>query len=187
LAGIGDIRHIGSGNIGTTNVLRTGSKALAAVTLVCDIGKGVAAVLIGAVWGTEAALVASVAVILGHMFPVWLRFRGGKGVATALGVFLALAPTVALGTLGVFVVLVAITRIVSLASIIAAVALPIFALLLLPDRSPVYIGGVVFIASLVILKHHANIKRLMAGTEARFGSSKSIPAHAEQHEKKAEA
>src|SRR3954468_18506796 len=91
LAGIGDIRHIGSGNIGATNVLRTGSKALAAVTLVCDVGKGVAAVLIGAVWGVEAALAASVAVILGHMFPIWLRFRGGKGVATALGVLLVLA------------------------------------------------------------------------------------------------
>src|ERR1044071_7737428 len=86
LAGVGDIRRIGSGSIGATNVLRTGNKALAAVTLVFDVGKGLAAVLIGALWGTEAALVASVAVVIGHMFPVWLRFRGGKGVATALGV-----------------------------------------------------------------------------------------------------
>ncbi len=91
LAGVGDIRRIGSGSIGATNVLRTGNKGLAAVTLVFDVGKGVAAVLIGKLWGSEAALVASVAVVVGHMFPVWLRFRGGKGVATALGVLLALA------------------------------------------------------------------------------------------------
>ena len=104
LAGLGDIRTIGSGSIGATNVLRTGSKALAALTLALDLGKGLLAVLIGSLWGPQAALVAGGAVILGHMFPVWLRFRGGKGVATAAGVFGVLTP-MALGIAGsVFVV-----------------------------------------------------------------------------------
>src|SRR5277367_4732735 len=96
LAGLGDVRKIGSGSIGTTNVLRTGNKALAALTLLCDIGKGIAAALIGAMWGVEPMLAASAAVILGHMFPVWLGFRGGKGVATALGVLAIVAWPVAL-------------------------------------------------------------------------------------------
>ena len=95
LAGLGDIRRVGSGNIGATNVLRTGNKALAALTVILDAAKGLAAVFIGGVWGAEGALVAAVAVIVGHMFPVWLRFRGGKGVATALGVLLALSWPVA--------------------------------------------------------------------------------------------
>src|SRR5215831_8374663 len=95
LAGYGDIRRIGSGNIGATNVLRTGSKGLAALTLLLDLAKGSAATAMGAVWGQEAALFAAVAVVLGHMFPVWLRFRGGKGVATALGVLIVLAWPVA--------------------------------------------------------------------------------------------
>src|SRR5207249_2355824 len=96
LAGLGDIRRIGSGNIGATNVLRTGNKALAGLTLALDLAKGLAAVLIGADWGGDAALVAGGAVILGHMFPVWLGFRGGKAVATALGVLLAIAWPVAI-------------------------------------------------------------------------------------------
>ncbi len=96
LAGLGDIRRIGSGNIGATNVLRTGSKAAAALTLVLDLAKGSVAVGIGQAWGEEAALVAAGSVIIGHMFPVWLGFRGGKGIATALGVLLALAWPVAL-------------------------------------------------------------------------------------------
>ena len=97
LAGLGDIRRIGSGNIGATNVLRTGNKGLAALTLALDVVKGIAAVGIGSLWGTEAAAAAAIAVSVGHMFPVWLGFRGGKGVATALGVLLALAWPVALG------------------------------------------------------------------------------------------
>ena len=113
---------------------------------------------------------AAVAAVVGHVFPVWLGFRGGKGVATALGVFLALAPRVALAAVGAFVLVVAFTRIVSLASILAAAALPVFAMLLLPDRSPVYLGGMIFLALLVIVKHQANIQRLLAGTESRFGA-----------------
>src|SRR5439155_26701574 len=96
IAGLGDIRRIGSGNIGATNVLRTGNKALAGLTLALDLAKGLAAVLIGANWGGDAALAAGGAVILGHMFPVWLGFRGGKGVATALGVLLVIAWPVAI-------------------------------------------------------------------------------------------
>ncbi len=104
LGGYGDIRHIGSGNTGATNVLRTGSKTLAGLTLAFDIFKGTAAVLIGGIWGQDAALVAGGAVLIGHMFPVWLGFRGGKGVATAFGVFITIAWPVALGGAAVWLV-----------------------------------------------------------------------------------
>ena len=174
-----DIRAKGSGNIGATNVARAGGKGLGIVTLLLDLLKGLAAVLIArhVAPGTpgspsDLAVGAAVAAVVGHVFPVWLRFRGGKGVATALGVLLGLAPTVALATLAVFALLVAVTRIVGLASILAAAVLPVFAMLLLPDRSPIYLSGVIFIALLVIVKHHANIVRLLNGTEPRFGSGK---------------
>src|SRR5712692_2122340 len=122
LAGHGDIREIGSGSIGATNVLRTGSTALAGLTMALDIGKGFAAVLLGALWGDEAALAAAGAVILGHMFPVWLNFRGGKGVATALGVLLVLAWEVALLAAVIWVATAAIWRYSSLAALVAAAA-----------------------------------------------------------------
>src|SRR3954451_327224 len=159
LAGIGDIRHIGSGNIGATNVLRTGSKALAAVTLVCDIGKGVAAVLIGALWGMEAALVASIAVILGHMFPVWLRFRGGKGVATALGVLLVLAWPVGVIAALLWLATALISQYSSLSALVAAGAGS--ALWRAPVGAP---DAIVLsaIAILVVLRHRDNIHRLLA-------------------------
>ena len=175
-----DIRTSGSGNIGATNVARSGSKGLGILTLILDLAKGLVAVLIARHFApgtpgfpSELAVGAAVAAVLGHIFPVWLRFKGGKGVATALGVFLALAPAVALAALLVFALLVAITRIVSLSSIIAAAVIPVFAMLLLPDRSPIYLSGVIFIALLVIVKHHANIARLLKGTESRFGSKTS--------------
>jgi glycerol-3-phosphate acyltransferase PlsY len=175
-----DIRATGSGNIGATNVLRSGAKALGVLTLLLDLLKAVAAVLIARHlapgtpgYPSDLAVAAGIAVVLGHVFPVWLGFKGGKGVASALGVFLALAPFAALGSLGVFIAVFAITRFVSLASILAAVLLPLFVMLLMPDRSPVFIGGVIFLALLVIAKHHANIARLMQGTESRFGSKKS--------------
>ncbi len=176
-----DIRTTGSGNIGATNVVRSGAKGLGVLTLLLDLGKGLVAVLIARHlapgtpgYPSDLAVGAAVAAVLGHVFPVWLGFKGGKGVATALGVFIALTPMVALAAGGVFLVLVAITRIVSLASIVAAAVLPVFAILLLPDRSPVYLCGVVFIALLVILKHRANIQRLVAGTENRFGTKKAV-------------
>ncbi len=172
-----DIRAVGSGNIGATNVARSGAKGLGVLTLLLDLGKGLLAVGIArhvapGVPGVPSnlAMGAGVAAVLGHVFPVWLRFRGGKGVATALGVLLGLLPWVALATVGVFALLVALTRIVSLASIVGAALLPVFAFVLSPVRSPLCLGGVLFIALLVISKHRANIGRLLAGTESRFGA-----------------
>lgn len=178
-----DIRAVGSGNIGATNVARAGSRGLGLLTLLLDAAKGLAAVL----WArhlapgspgmpSSLAVGAAMAAVLGHVFPVWLRFRGGKGVATALGVFLALIPEVALGAMAVFGLVVATTRLVSLASIVAAVFLPVLALLLEPDRSVVYLAGVSSIALLVIAKHQGNIVRLLNGTEPRFGGKKDISA-----------
>ena len=177
-----DIRATGSGNIGATNVVRSGAKGLGILTLLLDLLKGFAAVKIAAHFApgapgfpSDLAVAAGIAAVLGHIFPIWLSFKGGKGVATGLGVDLALAPLAALCSLGVFIVVFAITRYVSLASILAAFMLPVFCLLLMPDRSPVFVGGVIFLALLVIAKHHANIARLLQGKESRFGSKKSLP------------
>jgi glycerol-3-phosphate acyltransferase PlsY len=170
-----DIRSTGSGNIGATNVARSGAKGLGALTLILDALKGYVSVIIAlhlSHGNTAFGVAAAVAAILGHVFPIWLRFRGGKGVATALGVFLALTPATALAVLGVFVIVFALTRYVSLASIIASAAFPFIALYFIHDRTPIVIGGLFFIPLLIILKHHQNIRRLLAGTEHRFGSRK---------------
>jgi acyl phosphate:glycerol-3-phosphate acyltransferase len=170
-----DIRTTGSGNIGATNVARSGAKGLGIATLVLDLAKGYIAVVIAehlAPTNYDLAVVAAVAAILGHVFPVWLGFRGGKGVATALGVFLALTWPSALCTLGVFAVVFALTRYVSLASILAAAAFPLFGFYFVPYRSPIVIAGFLFIPLLIIVKHHQNIRRLLSGTESRFGSPK---------------
>jgi glycerol-3-phosphate acyltransferase PlsY len=169
LAGHGDIRQIGSGNIGATNVLRTGSKGAAALTLLLDLAKGWAAVVIGRAWGADAALVAAGCVIIGHMFPVWLGFRGGKAVATALGVLIALAWPVALGAALVWLVTALMLRYSSLAALIAAVAAAIFAPFVADKATAAMIAG---IALLIILRHHANIRRLIAGTESRISLHK---------------
>src|SRR5690349_18722019 len=169
LAGIGDIRRIGSGNIGTTNVLRTGNKALAALTLVCDIGKGIVAVLIGATWGMEGALAASVAVVIGHMFPVWLRFRGGKGVATALGVLLALAWPVGVIAAGLWLTTALISHYSSLSALVAALAVPALGWGLAGPPRAIVLS---VIAVLVVLRHRENIGRLLAGTESRISFGK---------------
>jgi glycerol-3-phosphate acyltransferase PlsY len=169
LAGIGDIRHIGSGNIGATNVLRTGSKTFAALTLVCDVGKGGAAVLIGALWGMDAALVASIAVILGHMFPAWLRFRGGKGVATALGVLLALAWPVGLIAAGLWLATALISQYSSLSALVAALAVPALGWALAGPPRAIALS---VIAVLVVLRHRDNVHRLLAGTESRISFRK---------------
>jgi acyl phosphate:glycerol-3-phosphate acyltransferase len=168
-AGLGDIRQVGSGNIGATNVLRTGNKALAAATLALDLAKGVAAVLIGAVWGPGPALAAAGAVVIGHMFPVWLGFRGGKGVATALGVLLALAWPVALGAAAVWLAVAILSRYSSLAALVGAVVAAALAAALLDPAHAAVIAG---IALLVILRHHDNIRRLVAGTEGRISFRK---------------
>jgi glycerol-3-phosphate acyltransferase PlsY len=169
LGGLGDIRRIGSGNIGATNILRTGNKTLAALTLLFDLGKGFAAVLLGAVWGPGPELAAAAAVVLGHIFPVWLGFRGGKAVATALGVLLALAPWVALGAGLTWLATAAISRYASLAALVAAIAAILLAAMLVePARALVITGIAVF----VILRHYGNIRRLLSGTESRISFAK---------------
>ena len=169
LAGYGDIRQVGSGNIGATNVLRTGSKGLAALTLLLDLGKGAAAVIIAHGWGSQAALVAAGCVILGHMFPVWLGFRGGKGVATALGVLIPLAWPVALIAIILWIATVLLFHYSSLAALVAAIASAGFAPLIVDTRTALVIAGIAF---LIIVRHHSNIRRLIAGTETRISLKK---------------
>lgn len=171
-----DIRSTGSGNIGATNVARSGAKGLAIATLLLDLGKGFVAVEIAkhiAPGNYDLAVVAAVAAILGHVFPVWLGFRGGKGVASALGVFLALSWPTALSALAIFLVIVILTRYVSLASILSSAALPFFGLHFVRQRSPILLAGFFFIPVLIIVKHRQNIRRLLSGTENRFGSRKA--------------
>ena len=179
-----DIRARGSGNIGATNVVRSGAKGLGLLTFLLDVGKGYAAV-IAAGWLLHfvtadatnlqnARSIAAMAAILGHVFPVWLRFKGGKGVATALGVFLALIPLAALIGLAVFAAVLLAWRYVSLASIASAVAFPIAGMLLARgQRTPLFTIIIVAIPLLVIWKHRQNISRLLHGTEYRFGKPKA--------------
>ena len=170
LAGLGDVRRIGSGSIGATNVLRTGNKALAALTLALDLAKGAAAVLIGSLWGGDAMLAAAGAVILGHMFPVWLGFRGGKGAATGLGVLLALAWPVAAIAFAIWLAMLAIFHYSSLAALVATLAAVTLAVFLTPAATAYLITG---IALLILLRHHENIRRLLAGTESRISFRKA--------------
>ena len=169
-AGAGDIRKIGSGNIGATNVLRTGRKGLALATLALDLAKGGLPVLLAQAWlGPTAGLLAGAGAILGHCYPAWLGFRGGKGVATAAGVVLSLTPLVFLLILAAFVLTVWLTRWVSLGSMVAALLAPLLAWLL--GAGPVALLYLL-IAALVVLKHRENIGRLLRGQESRvsFGS-----------------
>ena len=166
-AGLGDIRGIGSGNIGATNVLRTGNKGLAAATLLLDGGKGAAAVLLAA-WlgGHDAVLWAGSGAVLGHAFPIWLGFKGGKAVATSYGVLIAAAWPVGLCAGAVWLALAALGRMSSLAALMSFALAPIFAAVL-ADATVVKLALV--IAVLVFARHHANIRRLIAGTEPRIG------------------
>jgi acyl phosphate:glycerol-3-phosphate acyltransferase len=168
-AGLGDIRQIGSGSIGATNVLRTGNKTVAALTLLFDVLKGAAAALIGSAWSEEAALAGGAAVVIGHMFPVWLGFRGGKGVATALGVLIVLAWKVALLAALLWLATAVIFRYSSLGALVAAVAAAVLGAVLV---DPARAGVIALIALLVILRHHDNIRRLLAGTESRISFGK---------------
>jgi len=173
-----DIRAIGSGNIGATNVARTGAKGLGIATLLLDCLKGFVAVMLARYLvpgNLDLAACAAVAAILGHIFPVWLGFRGGKGIATALGVFLALSWPTALCALAVFILVTVASKYVSLGSILGAAALPMFMLYFESYRSPLFIGGTIFISLLCILKHSANIARLKNGTENKLGASKPTP------------
>ena len=173
LFGAGDLRSIGSGNIGATNVLRTGRKGLAIATLVLDALKGALPVWIAwSFFGPDMAIVAGLGAIIGHCFPIWLKFRGGKGVATAAGVILTLTPLAGLLALLVFIVIVTLTRYVSLGSVLAAVAAsPISYLLGHVQAAELY----VVVALIIVLKHHENIRRLFAGNESKvsFGKSKT--------------
>ncbi len=165
--GAGDLRSIGSGSIGATNVLRTGRKGLAAGTLLLDAGKGALAVWLTAQWWPLAAPLAALGAIVGHCFPVWLGFKGGKGVATALGVVLALAWPVAVVCALVWLVVVALLRISSLGGITATLAGPFAAWALSRPELVLPLAG---IALVVLWRHRANIVRLRAGTEPRVGA-----------------
>jgi glycerol-3-phosphate acyltransferase PlsY len=182
-----DIRAKGSGNIGATNVIRSGAKKLGMLTFLLDVCKGIVAVLVvsrialspglAAVPMQNAAALAALCAILGHIYTIWLRFKGGKGVATALGVFLALAPYAALAGLAVFVFVFALSKYVSLGSILGAVAFAPAAMLL-PHRdyTPLMIAVIFAVPLIVIARHHQNIARLLNGTEYRFGKPRTTHA-----------
>lgn len=166
-AGLGDVRAIGSGSIGATNVLRTGNKSLAAATLALDIAKGALALwLAGRLWGEQAGLAAGFGAVLGHAFPVWLGFRGGKSVATGGGVLLAAAWWLGLGAALVWLVMALLTRISSASSLAACIAAPVLALVAGRPDLALFSAG---IALLVAIRHRGNIQRLLAGTEPRIG------------------
>ena len=169
LGGLGDIRAIGSGNIGATNVLRTGNKSLAALTLLGDFGKGAVAVLIAAGWGPECAVAAGLGAFLGHLYPVWLNFKGGKGVATFLGVLAGIAWPAAIGFAAIWLLVAYATRYSSLAALTAAAATP---LALAGLQNWLAVGLFTLLTSLVFLRHHQNIGRLLKGEESRIGGGK---------------
>jgi len=187
-----DVRHTGSGNIGATNVARTGAKGLAITTLLLDALKGYVAVAHAFFfaghhptevpdWGAHSvyqlAALAGLCAIVGHMFPLWLRFKGGKGVATAVGAFLGIAPAAVAISLLLFVAIVAITRYVSLGSMVGSAVFPIAAWWLNPEtRSPTVFALMSASSLLIIIRHKDNIRRLMAGNENRLGGGKTSAA-----------
>ena len=168
VGGKGDIRAIGSGNIGATNVLRTGSKWLAAATLLLDAAKGAAAVLLAQAFWPEGVQFAAAGAMIGHLYPVWLKFAGGKGSATLLGVLIPLLPVAAAVYALAWVGLLLTTRLASVASMVAAASAPLSAGVM--DRDE-YFPMLLGFALLVIWKHRANIQRLLAGTEPRVGKA----------------
>lgn len=187
-----DIRTTGSGNIGATNVARSGAKGLALATLLLDAGKGALAVIIAQMFGARVleryspitqpisqsiayiTALAALFAVAGHIFPVWLKFKGGKGVATAVGAFSVLAPKAVLVVVIIFAVVLALFRYVSLASMAAAALFPFVAYLLYRHMRSPYISAAMSAAcALIITKHHQNIRRLIAGTENRFGAKKA--------------
>jgi glycerol-3-phosphate acyltransferase PlsY len=169
LTGGPDLRGIGSGNIGATNVLRTGRKGLAAATLLLDMLKGTAAVMIAAYFfGSDASLAAGLGAFLGHLFPVWLKFRGGKGVATYIGILLGLAWPVALVFCGIWLAVAAATRYSSLAALIASAATPVAAWMMTAGQAAPLLAAMTV---MLWFMHRANIARLMAGRESRIGQN----------------
>jgi len=171
IMGLGDLRKIGSGNIGATNVLRTGNKFAAAATLILDGGKGVVAVLIAMTFAApDAAQLAALAAFAGHCFPIWLQFKGGKGVATFLGILLAIAWPVGVAACLTWLVTAFALRISSLSALVAALLAPIWAAIL---GFPTISGLATALALLIFYRHGPNISRLVAGTEPKIGASKS--------------
>jgi len=170
LAGKGDLRDIGSGNIGATNVLRTGSKLLAALTLVLDCLKATAAIVLARqLFGDETAVFAATGALVGHLYPVWLKFRGGKGAATLFGILIALLWQAAIVYAVVWILLLLTIRISSVAGMSAAISAPVTAAILHSPFLPMLLG----FAVLVLWKHRENILRLKRGTEPRIGSAKA--------------
>jgi glycerol-3-phosphate acyltransferase PlsY len=173
-SGLGDIRTIGSGNIGATNVLRTGNKALALLTLVLDSGKGAVAVIaLTAAFPQAPALFIGLFAIAGHCFPVWLKFKGGKGVSTALGVLLAATPITGLATAAVWIVSLISTRISSLSALTATALAPLFTFFIYGGTAALY---VLAIALLIAYRHKDNILRLLKGEEPKVGKKKNEPS-----------
>jgi len=166
MAGLGDVRKIGSGNIGATNVLRTGRKGLAAATLLGDALKGTVAVLVAAQWGPQFATVAALGAFLGHLFPVWLKFKGGKGVATFIGVLVGLKPLAALIFCLIWLGVAFASKYSSLSALIASAATPVVLWLL---GEPGMAGVAIILVALLWWKHSQNISRLLAGTEGKIG------------------
>ncbi len=166
MAGLGDVRKIGSGNIGATNVLRTGNRKLAAATLLLDALKGTAAAAIASRWGLDAGIAAGLAAFLGHLYPVWLGFKGGKGVATYVGVLLGLVPVMVPVFAVIWISMAYLTRYSSLSALVATAASPVVLWLLGNEKV-----ALLFVIMTVVTwwKHRANISRLLKGTESRIG------------------
>ena len=175
LAGLGDIRKIGSGNVGATNVLRTGNKPLALLTLALDAGKGGIAALIayhvypGGENGLDFAIVAGITAVIGHNFPLWLRFQGGKGIATTLGTLLAVAWPIGLSACLTWALVAAVSRYSSLAALVSLAASPFYALYFGSEKVA---SLAIILAILAILRHHENIRRLLKGEEDKIGKKK---------------
>jgi len=168
LAGLGDVRAIGSGNIGATNVLRTGNKWLAIATLLTDLLKGTAAVLLAKYYlGTDASLIAGIGAFLGHLFPIWLGFNGGKGISTYIGVLLAIAWIAALAFGAIWLLVAALFRFSSLAGLVTSLATPIILYALGNSKAAILFA---ILTVMVWIKHRANIVRLLAGTEPKIGT-----------------
>jgi glycerol-3-phosphate acyltransferase PlsY len=169
MAGLGDIRSIGSGNIGATNVLRTGNKRLALATLLLDGGKGAAAVLIARAVSEDLTVIAGAGAFLGHLFPVWLKFKGGKGVATALGTWIALAWPIGILACLTWLIVAVLFRYSSLSALLAVALAPVYAIWL---GTPALIWFGTGVAILCWIRHHENIRRLLKGEEPKIGKKK---------------